>query len=74
MNIDNLVRMANQIGTFFESFTDRDEALEGIAGHLMKFWDPRMRRQLVEYIENSATPELADIVRESIETHKPRLV
>ena len=40
---DNLIRMANRIGDFFEAMPDHAEALEGIATHLKKFWEPRMR-------------------------------
>ena len=47
MNSENLVRMANHIGEFFEAMPDRDEALEGIASHIRKFWEPRMRRQFL---------------------------
>jgi formate dehydrogenase subunit delta len=49
MDIRHLVTMANQIGTFFETSTDPDEAVKGIARHLKNFWDPRMRRQIVAY-------------------------
>jgi formate dehydrogenase subunit delta len=49
---DKLIRMANQIGTFFESMSDRKEALEGIARHLKKFWDPRMRAALMAQVDN----------------------
>ncbi|MEI4485485.1 formate dehydrogenase subunit delta [Frigidibacter sp. MR17.14] len=35
-----LVRMANQIATFFET---QPERAEGVAKHLNDFWDPRMR-------------------------------
>lgn len=45
-----LVYMANQIATFFESAMPHDEAVAGIADHLNKFWEPRMRRQLFEII------------------------
>jgi len=45
-----MIRMANQIAAFFEAYP-RGEALEGIANHIRKFWDPRMRRQLDEYID-----------------------
>ena len=31
MDADNLIRMANRIGEFFEAMPDRDEALNGIA-------------------------------------------
>ena len=46
MNHDNLVKMANQIGTFFEAMPDRAEGLDGIATHVKKFWAPRMREQM----------------------------
>jgi len=44
-----MIRMANQIAAFFEAYP-RPEALEGIANHIKKFWDPRMRKQLDAYI------------------------
>lgn len=45
-----LVYMANQIATFFEAMPP-DEAATGVADHLNKFWEPRMRRQLFEIID-----------------------
>ena len=51
MNNDNLVRMVNRIGAFFASMPDRQEALEGIATHIQRFWEPRMRRQLLAHVE-----------------------
>ena len=50
MDADNLIRMANRVGDFFEAWPDRAEALEGIATHLKKFWDPRMRREFLALI------------------------
>jgi formate dehydrogenase subunit delta len=49
MNPETLVRMANQIATFFHSQPE-DEAVAATADHLAKFWDPRMRRQLGDLI------------------------
>lgn len=49
-----LVRLANRIGEFFDAFPDRDEAVEGVANHLRKFWEPRMRRQLYAYLDGPA--------------------
>ena len=43
MDSANLVRMANRIGEFFEAMPEREEALQGIAEHIRKFWEPRMR-------------------------------
>ena len=54
MNNEHLIRMANQIGVFFESMPDRPEALEGIATHLKKFWDPRMRKAFLELADAEA--------------------
>ena len=39
--------MANRIGEFFQAMPDRQEALLGVATHIRKFWDPRMRRELL---------------------------
>ncbi|MBB2749699.1 UNVERIFIED_ORG: formate dehydrogenase subunit delta [Rhizobium aethiopicum] len=46
-----LVYMANQIATFFKS-QPASEAVEGVANHINKFWEPRMRRQLFEILQN----------------------
>ncbi|MCW5724194.1 MAG: formate dehydrogenase subunit delta [Maricaulaceae bacterium] len=45
MREDTLIRMANQIADYFEAYPE-DEAIEGVAGHLKNFWEPRMREQL----------------------------
>ncbi len=50
MSPDRLVYMANQIGKFFQ-YQRKDEIVPGIASHIKKFWDPRMRKQLTEYID-----------------------
>ncbi|MBB4955632.1 formate dehydrogenase subunit delta [Agrobacterium vitis] len=51
---EKLIRMANQIATFFKSQPE-NERLAGIATHINKFWEPRMRRQFFELID--ANPE-----------------
>jgi formate dehydrogenase subunit delta len=47
---DKIVRMANQIATFFKS-TKHAEGVAGVSEHINKFWEPRMRRHLFELIE-----------------------
>jgi formate dehydrogenase subunit delta len=49
----DIVRMANQIAAFFEAYP-RTEALSGISTHITNFWNPRMRKQLAEYIDGGA--------------------
>ena len=76
MDIHNLVHMANRIGQFFESYSDRNEALEGISGHIKKFWDPRMRRLLLEQADaeqGGGTAKLLPLVAEALRTHRSML-
>jgi formate dehydrogenase subunit delta len=47
---EKLVRMANQIATFFHS-KPREEGIAGVAEHINKFWEPRMRRQFFELLD-----------------------
>ena len=46
-NDAKLVRMANQIATFFHSQPGEDGPM-GVATHINKFWEPRMRRQFFD--------------------------
>lgn len=50
MSPDKLVRMANQIASFFHTLPHEDAAAR-TADHINKFWEPRMRRQFFELIE-----------------------
>ena len=70
MHIDSLIRMANQIGTFFAAMPDRAEAQEGVALHLKRFWEPRMRRELLAYVDSGDASELNGLVTEAIRHHR----
>jgi len=50
MSPDKLVYMANQIGKFFAS-QGPDKAVAGVAEHLTKFWDPRMRAAIIAHLD-----------------------
>jgi formate dehydrogenase subunit delta len=50
MSHDKLVYMANQIGKFFAS-QGPDKAVAGVAEHLAKFWDPRMRAAIIAHLD-----------------------
>lgn len=66
MKIERLIEMANDIGAFFRALPEEPEAVEGIAGHLRKFWDPRMRRQIIDYVMadgEGLTPRVEAAVR-----------
>ena len=74
MHIDNLVHMANRIGEFFQAMPDREEARREIAQHLRKFWEPRMRRALLEHLDDADGAGLLDIVREAVRQHREALM
>jgi formate dehydrogenase subunit delta len=66
MQAERLVYMANQIGDFFKTYP-HDQAVAGIAEHIKKFWDPRMRAQIFQQVE---TPDhgLKPIVLEALQS------
>lgn len=65
MNAANLIKMANQIGAFFEAMPDREQAVKDVAGHLRNTWDPRMRDALLQHIETRGDSDLKSIVRDA---------
>ncbi len=65
MDNSNLIKMANNIGAFFKSEPDRDLAIQGVEQHIKNFWEPRMRNQIIDYIEKDGN-ELLDIVAEAV--------
>jgi formate dehydrogenase subunit delta len=74
MNVDHLIEMANQIGLFFESLPDREEALTGIAEHIRRFWEPRMRRALLAELDSGAAEAgLSEIVFAALTKYRESL-
>jgi formate dehydrogenase subunit delta len=51
MDAHHLVAMVNEIAAFFAG-EDPQTAPQNIANHLRRYWDPRMRRQIVEHAGN----------------------
>lgn len=49
-NAETLVRMANQITKFFRT-QGEENAVAGVADHLMKFWEPRMRDGIFAHVD-----------------------
>jgi formate dehydrogenase subunit delta len=71
MSHDKLAYMANQIGHFFES-QKPELAVAGIEDHILKFWDPRMRKAIVAQLTDGSI-ELDPPVRQAIERIKGRI-
>ena len=74
MITDNLITMANQIGSFFESYPDKDEASREIASHLARFWAPRMRLALLAHVDTNDGLGLHGAVLDAIRTHRAQLM
>lgn len=70
MNVEHLVRMANQIGTFFASFPDVEEAHTGIAMHIQRYWEPRMRNRLYAHVDFTHGAGLDPIVLAALAAHR----
>lgn len=73
MDINNLTHMANRIGQFFESMPDQQEASKEIANHLRKFWEPRMRRELLAHLDTTGGEGLLPIVKNAVREHRRQL-
>jgi formate dehydrogenase subunit delta len=50
MSTAHLVTMANDIAAFFDTASEVGESAHGVAAHLRRYWDPRMRKQVVEHM------------------------
>lgn len=68
--LEKLIRMANQIATFFMSQPENVRA-EGVATHINKFWEPRMRRHLFEHLDNGGEGLLPLVIKASVLIRRP---
>ena len=67
MNIERLVEMANDIANFFASEPDHAAGVAGVAGHLKRFWEPRMRRQIIAHLRESNGAGMSELARAGVE-------
>jgi formate dehydrogenase subunit delta len=69
METSRLVKMANDIGAFFEAGKHPEKGAAGVAEHIRKFWDPRMRRELLLHFDERSGDGLTPIVLEALKSH-----
>jgi len=74
MSIERLIVMANQIGDFFESYPNHEQAKEGIVNHIKKFWALNMRQQIVNYVKEKDAAGLHVLVGEAIRDNETALL
>lgn len=70
MSPDRLIYMANQIGKFFKS-QGKAGTVPGIADHIKKFWNPRMRSAILAHLDEGGAG-LDPEVRDAVETLKSK--
>ena len=51
MHTEKLIKMANQIGDFFEAEPNQSQAQKEIAQHLNRFWTRGMRHQIATHVQ-----------------------
>ena len=73
MDIHHLVDMANNIGAFFAAEPDKAKGAQGIANHIKSFWEPRMRRQILSYLDEKSGEGLSELVLSALRTHRKEL-
>lgn len=66
MSVERLVEMANDIGAYFDVERDDTVAIDGIRSHIERFWEPRMRRRLMECVAAGTDSDLAPRVRAAV--------
>lgn len=66
MNTDLMIKMLNEIGAFFESEPDREQAARDVKSHVRRYWEPRMRAQLVEYFEQRQGSGLSELTLKAV--------
>lgn len=68
MNREHLIKMANQIGSFFEAMPDREQAVADVANHLKRTWEPRMRIEILKALGTVDEAKLKPVVRDALIT------
>jgi formate dehydrogenase subunit delta len=66
MNINLLIKMTNEIGEFFAGTAAPEAAAAAVANHLRRYWDPRMRAQMLAYYEQRQGAGLSELGRQAV--------
>jgi formate dehydrogenase subunit delta len=64
MSAQRLVHMANQIAQFFAG-AQRETAVADTADHILKFWDPRMRKEIAAHLA-AGGEGLSEVARQAV--------
>ena len=73
MQHHDMLRMANQIATFFNG-EGPDASVKDAAEHINKFWDPRMRAMLLAHLDKGGEGLDPTILKASSLFRRPKPV
>jgi formate dehydrogenase subunit delta len=65
MDVNKLIRMANQIAANFDYGTDKERAIAGVLDHVTRFWTLDMKQAIVAYRQVGGDG-LADVAAEAV--------
>ncbi len=69
MQTETLIKMANQVGDFFEAEPNQVQAQLDIASHLNRFWTKDMRNQIAAHVQAKQGTGLHNLVILAISAH-----
>jgi formate dehydrogenase subunit delta len=64
---ERLAEMANDIASFFAAEPEREVAVDGVCNHIKRFWEPRMRRQIIAHLRESDGTGMSELARAGVE-------
>jgi formate dehydrogenase subunit delta len=62
-----MAEMVNDIASFFAAEPERSVAVDGVCNHLRKFWEPRMRHQIIAYLHDHGGGDMSELARAGVE-------
>ena len=66
MNVERLSQMVNDIAHYFAAEPEHAVGVNGIADHLIRFWDPSMRRRIIDHLDAGGAG-LEPLAREAVQ-------
>ena len=66
MNTDLMIKMLNEISAFFDGEDDKEQAAQDVKSHVRRYWEPRMRAQLLDYFKERQGAGLSDLALKAV--------
>ena len=63
--------MANDIAAFFDAESGKEKAPESVRFHITRFWESRMRRAIIEHVQQKGGAGLSDTARAAVNLLTP---